>query len=429
MTQHLKIPIPRSLRSSSVHADPAKQYRETRGLTEALCRPLQPEDYVIQVMEDASPTKWHLAHTTWFFETFVLSRFLPGYDVWNRDFQFLFNSYYDAVGERIARNQRGVLSRPGVEEVHAYRHAIDEQMLALLSECPKDSKAEIHFLTVLGLNHEQQHQELILTDIKHGLSHNPLRPAYRQPKSRNLRAIPAEAEWHSFPAGIRWIGHDNQGFAYDNESPRHRVFVEAFEVSPRLVTVGEYLRFIEDGGYQSSRYWLSEGWNHRSMRNWAAPLYWEKRNSEWQIYTLEGLRDLNPDEPVSHLSYYEADAFARWSGARLPTEAEWRALADLAPLEGNFLESDHLHPIPAQQSLQIFGEVWEWTSSPYTAYPGFRPLKGALGEYNGKFMCNQMVLRGGSCATPQSHLRRSYRNFFPPQARWQFSGLRLAKSL
>jgi len=379
-------------------------------------------------MPDASPAKWHLAHTTWFFETFVLAAF-PDYRPFHPGYSYLFNSYYNAVGDRWQRAARGTLSRPTVAEVYAYRSAIDGRILEWLADASEQELRSLGPVLILGSHHEQQHQELLLTDIKHALASNPLRPAYDESASRPAGTAPALA-WMTYPARMRWLGHDGDGFAYDNETPRHRVFVEAFELASRLTTAGEYLAFMEDGGYNRPELWLSDGWAARCAHGWQAPLYWEQRDGTWSLMTLHGMRELTADEPVCHVSYYEADAFARWSNARLPTEAEWETAADRQPIDGNLLDGGRLHPVPAgagPSPSQLFGDVWEWTASPYVAYPGYRPPDGALGEYNGKFMCNQLVLRGGSCATPASHIRASYRNFFPPEARWQFSGLRLTR--
>jgi ergothioneine biosynthesis protein EgtB len=407
--------------------DLALRYREVRSRTEELCKPLEIEDYQVQSMPDASPAKWHLAHSTWFFETFVLQAWDPNYRPFNPAFSYLFNSYYNAVGKRWDRSSRGVLSRPTVREVYAYRHAIDERLLALLHD--HGLSRELESVLVLGLNHEQQHQELLLTDIKHAFTCNPLRPAYCQVPRVDRRRPHRSLSWSSYPAGVRWIGYSGREFAFDNEMPRHRVFVEAFAIADRLVTAGEYLEFMADRGYERPELWLSDGWNARSAHGWQAPLYWEWHDGHWRQMTLHGMRDVEPDEPVCHVSYYESDAFARWAGARLPTEADWQTAAKDSEVKGNFVESGCLHPVPAaeESDKQFFGDTWEWTSSPYVAYPGYRPAAGALGEYNGKFMCNQLVLQGGSCVTPLSHIRRSYRNFFPPETRWQFSGLRLAK--
>jgi ergothioneine biosynthesis protein EgtB len=407
------------------------RYRDVRRLTEDLCAPLAVEDYVVQSMPDASPAKWHLAHTSWFFETFVLTPGLPGYRPLSAAFGYLFNSYYNAVGDRHPRPKRGLLTRPTVDEVYRYRAHVDEYMQRLLDDAD-DGLSRLRPTVVLGLHHEQQHQELILTDIKHLLGGNPLRPAYRElPAAAPARSV--SLRWLTYPGGLRWLGHAGDGFAFDNESPRHQVYLRPFQLASRLVTNAEYLAFLEGGGYARPELWLSDGWNARCAQDWQAPLYWEKRDGAWWTFTLGGPRPVEGAEPVCHVSSYEADAFARWAGARLPIEAEWEVAASACPPAGNLLDGGRLHPAAladdADDGLprQHFGEVWEWTGSPYMPYPGYRPAAGALGEYNGKFMCNQMVLRGGSCVTPPGHVRRTYRNFFPPDARWQFSGLRLAR--
>jgi ergothioneine biosynthesis protein EgtB len=408
------------------------EYRAVRGQTETLGEPLEPEDFVVQSMPDASPAKWHFAHTTWFFETFVLSAALPGYRPRFPQYNFLFNSYYNAIGERIARDRRGLLSRPTIAEVRTYRRDVDGRMADWLGSVDEAALGPLAPLVVLGLHHEQQHQELILTDLKHAFAGNPLRPLYRD-RPAEASASPGPLAWTGFPGGVHRIGHEGPGFAFDNETPRHAEYLERFELASRPATNGEYLAFLEDGGYDRPEFWLSDGWAARKSRGWTAPLYWENADQRWMATTLAGWRPVEPDEPVTHVSFYEADAFARWSGARLPTEAEWEVAALERPVVGNFLESGRYHPAPAPGSTgedhpsQMFGDVWEWTRSPYSPYPGYRPADGALGEYNGKFMCNQMVLRGGSCATPRLHIRGTYRNFFPPDARWQFSGIRLAR--
>jgi ergothioneine biosynthesis protein EgtB len=407
----------------------AERYRTVRALSEEICRPLAIEDYVVQSMPDVSPAKWHLAHTTWFWETFLLLPSLPGYPPFAERYGYLFNSYYEAVGDRHPRHQRGLLSRPTVAETYAYRAHVDDWMPQLLERLD-DQAAEQRELVLLGLNHEQQHQELLLTDLKHVLGGNPLRPAYREPgPPKPAPSLPLT--WHAYEGGLLEIGHASPAFAFDNEGPRHRTYTASYRLASRLVTNGEYLEFMQDGGYRRPELWLSEGWRTVRERGWRAPLYWEEQDGEWRHYTLGGTRVPDLEAPVCHVSYFEADAYARWAGKRLPTEVEWEhAAADVAP-HGNLLESGHLHPVPASASAggpaQLFGDVWEWTASPYIAYPGFRPAAGAVGEYNGKFMCNQYVLRGGSCVTPPGHLRATYRNFFPPDARWQFTGLRLAQ--
>ena len=406
----------------------AARYRAVREQTEKLCAPLTVEDHVIQSMPDASPARWHLAHTSWFFETFVLAAGRPGYAPWHKDFAYLFNSYYNLVGPQYARARRGLLSRPGVAEIYDYRRAVDERMQDFLAA--GDGRAEPWLgATELGLQHEQQHQELILTDLKHMLSCNPLFPAY-QDWADAPAAAPAPLAWVEGRAGACEIGHDGAGFAYDNESPRHTVWLHAHALASRPVNNGEYLAFIEAGGYQCPALWLSLGWDFVRSQAWEAPLHWVKTESGWRHFTLSGLRPLDLDAPVCHVSFFEAEAYARWAGARLPTEAEWEAAAQACRVEGHFVESGRYHPLPpaaAAPLAQMYGDVWEWTASPYSPYPGFAPSAGAVGEYNGKFMCNQYVLRGGSCATPRGHVRASYRNFFPPEARWQFSGFRLAR--
>jgi len=386
--------------------------------------PLEPDDYQLQSMPDCSPPKWHLAHTAWFFEAFVLAPHAPGFRPYRPQFAYLFNSYYEAVGDRWPRPARGLLSRPTVAEVYEYRHAVDEQMLALLESADDRTLSELAPVVELGLNHEEQHQELVLTDLKHAFGLNPLHPQYAPP-AEHARVDATPAEWESHTAGVRWVGHGGPGFAFDNEGPQHRVFVAAFEFASRPVNNGEYLRFVEDGGYDRADLWLSDGWAARQRDGWSAPLYWHRDSNAWSVFTLRGMRPLDPAEPVCHVSYYEADAYARWAGARLPTEFEWETAAGPRKVSGNFLDSERLHP--AASASSYYGDVWAWTASPYVAYPGYRPAAGALGEYNGKFMCNQLVLRGGSCVTPAGHVRATYRNFFPPDARWQFSGIRVAK--
>lgn len=404
-----------------------EHYRSVRRSTERLCEPLATEDYVLQSMPDASPVKWHLAHTSWFFETFVLAVSLPGYEPFHPQFGFLFNSYYNAVGPRWSRPQRGLLSRPTVAEVYRYRAYVDEQMARLFRSAADEVRAVIE----LGIHHEQQHQELLVTDLKHALALNPLHPVYRE-RPADTGLAPPPPGWVSFPEGLVWIGHEGPGFAFDNERPRHRVFGRGFRLANRLVTNEDYLAFLADGGYERPELWLSDGWAVRQAQDWTAPLYWRRQGTAWAVWTLAGLRPLEPAEPVCHVSFYEADAFARWRGCRLATEAEWEVAA-AGPLAGHFLESGRFHPAARLAAddggplYQLVGDVWQWTASPYVGYPGYRPAAGALGEYNGKFMCNQLVLRGASCATPRSHARRTYRNFFAPDARWQFSGIRLAQ--
>ena len=408
-----------------------QQYLTVRQMTDRLAEPLGAEDCLLQSMPDASPTKWHLAHTTWFFETFILSAEIPGYRPASPAANFLFNSYYNAIGERIARDRRGMLSRPSLEEIRRYRREIDDRMGDFLAGLNESTSLRIYPTIVLGLNHEQQHQELILTDIKHAFGLNPIKPAYQLVEKHANRDAAAVC-WLDRDAETVEIGHDGRGFAFDNENPRHRTLIAAHQLASRPATNAEYLEFMEAGGYEKPEYWLSDGWAARKSKDWEAPLYWERGRSGWQTFTLAGIRPLADEEPVVHVSFYEADAFARWSRARLPTEAEWETAAANRRVSGNFLETGRLHPVASEESpmnepVQLFGDVWEWTASSYLGYPGYRPAAGALGEYNGKFMCNQFVLRGGSCVSPSSHLRAGYRNFFPPDARWQFTGIRLAR--
>ena len=400
-------------------------YRSVRRATERLCAPLSAEDAVVQSMPDASPAKWHLAHTTWFFETFVLEPFLAGYEPRDPSYRVLFNSYYNTVGPMHSRPERGMLTRPSLEEVLAYRRVVDEALEPLL--LAGDHDAAVLDVVVLGLNHEQQHQELILTDIKHALSRNPTLPVYHhRAPDRATATLPLR--WSTFDEGIREIGHQGGTFAFDNESPRHRVFVHAFEIALRPVTNGEYAEFIADGGYSDPALWLSDGWRWIRENGITAPLYWQQRDDRWHEFTLAGLREIDPAAPACHLSFYESMAFAKWAGARLPTEQEWEVAAASSPVEGNFADDGVFHPA-ASATERMFGGVWQWTASAYAPYPGYREPEGALGEYNGKFMSGQMVLRGGSCATPRAHMRATYRNFFYPEARWQFSGLRLARDI
>ena len=463
----------------------AQRYIDVRRTTEDLCAPLSAEDQMVQSMPEASPTKWHQAHTTWFFETFVLSPHLPGYRPFHPDFRFLFNSYYKQLdGAHPQRSLRGSFSRPSLQEIKDYRRYVDDHILRLLS----DGDEEVAALVELGTHHEQQHQELVLTDIKHAFWVHPLRPAYCHPeRKRAALVIPSEGrtdpersegegspqstdfvfsseepalEWVRFRGGVVEIGHDGEQFAFDNEMPSHDVLLEPYRLGSRLVTNGDYLEFISDGGYAHPELWLSDGWDRVCSEGWRAPLYWEERDGEWHEFTLHGMRLLDAASPVCHVSYYEADAFARWAGARLPREEEWEnagkqlAVASSQLPVGHLLEGGEFHPLPdchpergraevrgefesrdlmfalstvdRRLPTGLFGDVWEWTGSAYLPYPGYRPDPGALGEYNGKFMSGQMVLRGGSCATPASHIRPTYRNFFPPQARWQFMGIRLA---
>jgi len=422
--------------STSSRRSVIERFQHVRGFTEGLCEPLEIEDFLIQTMPDASPVRWHLAHTAWFFETFILEPHLSGYKTPEPLYNFLFNSYYNAVGEQFPRPLRGTQSRPTVKQVFEYRNHVDEQMVRLMESVDEDTLDEIVPLITLGLNHEQQHQELMLTDLKHGFFQNPLYPSYSEkvlPKAARQTVKPIS--FIPFGAGEVEVGHLGSGFSYDNEGPNHKVLVQDFELADRLVTNGEFLKFIEAGGYQEAKYWLSDGWSTSRSESWTAPLYWKKQGANWCEFTLNGLINLDLATPVTHVSYYEADAFATWANARLPSEFEWEMAASRVPIEGNFVESRQLHPLPDSQALppqtprQMYGDVWEWTRSPYMAYPGYKPAAGAVGEYNGKFMSNQMVLRGGSCVSSQDHLRATYRNFFYPQSRWQFMGLRLARDL
>lgn len=403
----------------------SSRFRRIRTLTTSLCAQLEPEDLVVQSMPDASPAKWHLAHTTWFFEQFLLRPLVRGYRPFHPKYEYLFNSYYESVGPMHRRAARGMLTRPTIKEVLAYREHVDGHMLELIAG--QEDEERVASLATLGLHHEQQHQELLLTDIKHLFAQNPLLPVFRARATPLARAA-EPMHFASFEGGMKEIGANGKHFCFDNETPRHREYVESFALADRPVVNAEYQEFIREGGYRRAELWLSDGWATVNREGWTRPIYWsESLDAE---FTLAGLEPLQPGAPVCHLSYYEADAFARWAGARLPTEAEWESAAATLPMDGNFLEDDLLHPGIGGDSTglkQMFGDVWEWTRSPYVAYPGFRPLTGSLGEYNGKFMCNQLVLRGGSCATPRDHIRATYRNFFYPTARWQFTGVRLAR--
>jgi ergothioneine biosynthesis protein EgtB len=408
------------------------RFAAVRAATRSLAAPLSAEDCALQSMPDASPVKWHLAHTTWFFETFVLQRFLRGYRPFDPAFRVLYNSYYNSIGERHPRPERGLLSRPSLDEVIAYRAHVDACMAPLFATA--SANEELAQILELGLQHEQQHQELILTDVKHLLSRNPLAPAYRRPRPLPPHAPPLR-RWIAHEGGLAEVGANRSGFAFDNELPRHRVYVAPFELASHPVTNREYLAIIDDGGYRRPELWLALGWDLVLAQKWEAPLYWDRRDGSCMAFSLAGRIEVAPDTPLVHVSLFEADAFARWAGARLPTEFEWEVAARDARVDGNFLDSGALHPLPPDVAspetapAQMFGDVWEWTQSSYAPYPGFAPAPGAVGEYNGKFMCNQYVLRGGSCATPRSHIRATYRNFFPPDARWQFSGVRLARSV
>ena len=456
-------PIPGLSSAAPSPSESRARYVSIRSATEALALPLSPEDCAIQSMPDASPVKWHLAHTSWFFETFVLEPAMPEYKSFDESFRVLFNSYYNLVGDQHPRPERGLISRPSLSEVLAYRAHVDAHVRALFAGRSGALEDDLASIFELGLNHEQQHQELILTDLKHLFSCNPLLPAYRPALTSQADARAAGSEpprWRAHDEGLRWIGHEGEGFSFDNEGPRHRQFVHAFEIATRPVTNGEYLDFVRDRGYERPDLWLSDGWTTVRASSWRSPFAWFEHDGAWSQFTLTGVHALDLAAPVCHVSYYEADAYARWAGLRLPTEAEWEIAAGAGiaggASEGNFLESELWHPArpgsadaPASfggsaipngasysashsapsSSEQWLGSVWEWTQSPYVPYPGYRTPPGAIGEYNGKFMCNQIVLRGGSCATPRSHIRPTYRNFFPPAARWQFSGIRLARDL
>ena len=430
-------------RPVEVPADLRTRFQEVRRFTEALAAPLSAEDQTVQTMPDVSPTKWHRAHTTWFFETFILGPHMSGYTAVDPNYKFLFNSYYEAVGPRHARPERGLLTRPGIAEIAAYRRAVDEVMDELLAPGPDATAAEVAALVELGLNHEQQHQELLLMDIKHVLATNPLQPAYVAACDRP-RPAPATG-WIDHPGGVVSVGRDGGGFSFDNEGPCHAVLLRPFAVAATLVTAGDWLAFMDDGGYTRPDLWMSDGWAIVQAERWDGPAYWHPDDDSWNVQTLTGPRPVDPGEPVVHVSWYEADAYARWAGCRLPTEAEWEAVASerlalgagtagaggaaagamRSPgLDDTGLAGVGLHPLSCGEGWE--GAVWQWTASPYGPYPGFQPAAGAVGEYNGKFMVNQQVLRGGACITPAGHTRPTYRNFFPPGSRWAFSGLRLA---
>ncbi len=416
--------------TAAMASDLRERYSTVRSTTERLAAPLSPEDQTIQSMPDVSPTKWHRAHVTWFFETFILAPSVPGYRLFDDAYSFIFNSYYEALGDRHPRSERGLISRPGIEEVAKYRQSIDQAMDDFLTGPLPEGVAD---LVTLGLHHEQQHQELLLMDIKHVLSRNPLRPVYLAGDDRAAPPhCPPEAQWIEHLGGPTEIGHHGPQFAFDNEFPRHPVYLTPHAMADRPVTCGEWLAFMEDDGYSRHEFWLSEGWSVVMSEGWQSPLYWFRdpdQPERWLQFTLSGVRPVHPDEPVCHVSYYEADAYAHWTGMRLPTEAEWETAAVAAGEGHNYLGEGTPHPRPAVNDNAMFGDVWEWTSSAYTPYPGFRAAAGAVGEYNGKFMVSQYVLRGGSCATPPGHTRATYRNFFPPGARWAFSGVRLVRDL
>lgn len=414
-----------------------RRFHQIRAMTARLAARLSPEDQMVQSCPEASPVKWHLAHTSWFFETFILSSYLPDYRPFHPDFPWLFNSYYNSLGNYPEKRLRASFSRPPLQQVLDYRQYVEQQIGRLLNQ---DASYQLSKLVELGINHEQQHQELIATDIKHAFSSNPLQPAYAEQPSLRRPSGPVRSKWLAYDGGLIEIGHTGDGFAFDNELSRHRVFLHPFRLASHPVTCRQYLSFVQDEGYQRPELWLSDGWDTLQEQRWQAPLYWKKDSDQaWNVFTLHGVVPLDDllDTPVCHVSYYEADAYARWAGHRLPTEFEWEHAAAMLPVSGNLLESETFHPRTLQSAsqeplppspVQIFGDVWEWTQSAYSAYPGYKPAAGALGEYNGKFMCNQLVLRGGSAVTPSSHIRASYRNFFVPETRWQFSGIRLASN-
>ncbi len=413
-----------------------ENFAPTRAQSEQLAAPLCTEDQVVQTMPDVSPTKWHLAHTTWFFETFVLRPFLKDYEPFRQGFNALFNSYYHTAGTPFPRHRRGVLSRPTVDTINRYRSHVDEAIQRLFDM--GDRSEEWTPLVEIGLHHERQHQELILTDIKHVLATHPMMPAYRKSDSTEdpppLDHSPSPMQWLDIAGSTYEIGHDSLGFAFDNERPRHQVQLRDFQIASRPVSCGEYAEFIDHGGYRDPQWWLSDGWQWIEETAPTAPLYWRRQNDQWVTKTLDAVRPVDPAEPICHVNYFEADAYARWAGARLPTETEWEVASRIDEVKGNFLESRRFHPRPCtagdpsrRDSHRYFGDVWEWTSSAYAPYPGFRRFAGSMSEYNGKFMCNQFVLRGGCCVTPRALLRRSYRNFFAPRSRWQFTGFRLAR--
>ncbi|MCV0425018.1 MAG: ergothioneine biosynthesis protein EgtB [Roseibium sp.] len=418
---------PDGQRSPSPVSNALSLFDEVRAQTEVLVAPLNDEDMGLQSMEDASPPKWHLAHTTWFFEEFILKPSLPGYQPRDERFAVLFNSYYVQAGPRHTRSKRGLLSRPSVPEVRSYRAYVEDALRDGFDRGAFDlDQEQLEALVTLGCHHEMQHQELLVTDLLHAFSYNPLLPAYFDHKPVDLSTV-KETNWTRYDGGLLEIGHRGDEFAYDCESPRHKVWLDPYRLSDHLVTNGEWIAFIEDGGYETQTLWLMEGWAVREKSDWDTPLYWWKQDDTWWTYTLQGPRPVDLSAPVVHVSYYEADAFARWAGRRLPTEAEWEAAAEPTEIDGNFLESGHYMPLGRRPGL--WGDVWQWTSSAFSPYPGFTPPKGAIGEYNGKFMVNQMVLRGGSCATPKLQMRSSYRTFFYPHQRWQMLGVRLAADL
>ncbi|TPE45982.1 ergothioneine biosynthesis protein EgtB [Pontibacter mangrovi] len=408
-----------------------ERFNQIRQRTETICAPLEPEDTVVQPIVDVSPPKWHMAHTSWFFETLILQPYLPSYKIFHPQFAYLFNSYYNSLGSRVLRHQRSTITRPPLREVLAYRQHVNEHMNRLLQELPEEKVAELLPIFELGLQHEQQHQELLITDIKYILGTNPTLPAYLPRPAQQRQSAATPAQFMEVPGGKYKIGYQGSGFCFDNELGVHEVYLEDFETMNRLVTNGEYLAFMQDGGYTDFRHWLDEGFAMVKEQQLQAPLYWVQQDGEWHRFTLHGLEKVDLNEPVCHISFYEADAFANWSGKRLLTEFEWEAATQVyPPQKGNFVESEQLEPLAANPQAegvqQLFGDLWEWTYSAYHPYPGFSKAPGPVGEYNGKFMINQMVLRGGSCATPSNHIRTTYRNFFHPDKRWQYTGIRLA---
>ncbi|MFP8488694.1 ergothioneine biosynthesis protein EgtB [Gracilimonas sp. Q87] len=406
------------------------KFKKVRAFTETITEPLEIEDYVVQVTENASPAKWHLAHTTWFFETFLLEKELEDYDPIHPQYSYLFNSYYLQTGVPHCRARRGNISRPTVKQVFEYRNSINDHVEKLINNASDEQYKKWGPIIEIGIHHEQQHQELLMTDLKYMFSQNPLNVAYKTVERPKVESVP-KLSWSSFSEGVYQVGHKGEKFGYDNEFPRHKTYIHDFELANRLVTNAEFVEFLESGAYQEPKWWLDEGYSTVRDEGWEAPLYWQNKDGEWWYFTLSGMQKVDMNEPVTHVSYFEADAYARWKGYRLPTEQEWEIAAEKMPIEGNFADAGNLHPVALQSAetglQQMFGDVWQWTQSSYAPYPGYKPLPGALGEYNGKFMCNQYVLRGGSCATSRSHFRKTYRNFFHANERWQFTGIRLAK--
>ena len=411
--------------------DKIKQnFKNFRSFTHELTKQLKPEDFTIQVVEHASPAKWHLAHTSWFFEAFLLEKAVDGYETKHPQYNYLFNSYYLQTGEPHCRNKRGSLSRPTIDEVFEYREYVNQHMLDFIDHSSESDFTKWKDVIEIGLNHEQQHQELLLTDLKYMFSQNPLHPIYKESYRPDRKTMPKNG-WQHFKEGVYEVGHPGGSFGYDNEFPRHKTYIHDFHLANRLITNGEYIDFMEQGGYKDPKYWLDEGYAMIIEQGWDSPLYWIKKSDMWFHFTMNGLEKINLYEPVTHVSYYEADAYARWAGCRLPTEFEWEVASETVEMNGNFVDARNFHPAPVEGGKkglqQMFGETWQWTRSSYAAYPGYETFPGALGEYNGKFMCNQYVLRGGSCATSKSHFRKSYRNFFHSKFRWQFTGIRLVK--